>query len=84
MSGLTREEIVEAFREIIDVGIGAGDEEVLERNLSLLERGIPCPHVSDLVFWPDRYVDATDDPNNLGPERLAELAMRYRPFEMGS
>ncbi|MEU3305868.1 hypothetical protein [Nocardiopsis sp. NPDC006832] len=83
MSRLTREEVVAVFREIIDVGIGAGDEDVLERDITLLEQGIPCPYVSDLLFWPDKYVEAGDDPNDLGPERLAELAMRHRPIEMG-
>ena len=43
--------------------------------LDRLERELVCPHISDLIFWPDEPLSAVD---------VVDRAIAYRPFEMGS
>lgn len=63
-----REELVELVRKIKNA---EGTEEELDEMLELLERSVPHPEVSDLIFWDER---------NLNPEEIVEEALNYQPI----
>jgi hypothetical protein len=44
---------------------------------------VPDPHASALIFWPGEHPLSRDiSEDALTPERIVELACRYRPFAL--
>ncbi|MFC7443160.1 bacteriocin immunity protein [Laceyella putida] len=62
----TKEELIELVRKIVNA---EGTEEELDEMLDLLERRVPHPEVSDLIYWDER---------NLTPEEIVEEALDYQ------
>ncbi|MDX2297934.1 MULTISPECIES: e9imm peptide [Streptomyces] len=49
-------------------------EEQSSEILTALQQGLPCPHISDYVFW-------SSDPHPT-PEKVVDRAMAYRPIAL--
>ncbi|MEB3751983.1 bacteriocin immunity protein [Geobacillus sp. FSL W8-0032] len=63
---LSKEELIELVKKICDPKLS--DEEVSEL-INLLERNVPHPAPSDLIFWNDV---------ELSPEEIVEIALAYK------
>jgi hypothetical protein len=72
INDITREELV----EIVD-RIRSADEND-NFFLELLERNVPHPRVSNLIYWPTRE-GLTKDPTS---EEIVNKAMDYRPIQL--
>lgn len=70
---MTKDELVQAVRRIIDA---AGTESELDGLLALVERNVPHPSVSDLIFYPPNGSD-------LSAEEIVNAALAYQPIELG-
>ncbi len=57
---------------------GEGTEPEQELALKELESGVPHPHVSDLIFWPER--EGFD--RELTPDEVVDIALAHRPIEL--
>jgi hypothetical protein len=73
---LTRAEIVSLVETVYE-----NDQEGLDSDaeIDLLRTGIPCPNITDIIYYPDKYVPGRD---LLAAEEVADIAMRYRPFAL--
>lgn len=72
---------VELVRKIY-AGDYTTDDEV-DSLVTEFESLVPDPQASDLIFWPDAHPlsrGLSDD--ELTPERVVELARRYRPIAL--
>jgi hypothetical protein len=65
---LSREELVEAVRRIMEVDGDAGE---LDELLDVVQANVPHPAVEDLIYWPP-------DEKDLTPEEVVEQALAYR------
>ncbi len=65
---LSRDELIILVSKIIS---GEGSESEIDEMLDLLERNVPDPHVSDLIFWSDI---------EYSPEKIVDKAMSYKPI----
>ena len=70
---MTKDEIVQAVRRIIDAD---GTESELEGLLALVEQNVPHPSVSDLIFYPPNGIE-------LSAEEIVNAALAYQPIELG-
>jgi hypothetical protein len=70
---LTKAELVDAVRRIIDAG---GSEAELDALLALVERNVPHPAVSDLIFYPPGGVA-------LSAEEIVDIALAFQPIKLG-
>jgi hypothetical protein len=52
---------------------GAGDDDQVAAWLAALERSIPNPHISDLIFYSEKALTA---------EQIVDRALEYRPFAL--
>lgn len=67
---ITRAELVELVRRVMEV---EGPEHEVNFYLALVEANVPCPSVSELIFWPsEEYADLTS-------EDVIDRAMAYGP-----
>ncbi|MBW3595988.1 MAG: bacteriocin immunity protein [Planctomycetes bacterium] len=64
---LSREELVEAVRRIMEV---EGEEGELEELLDVVQANVPHPAVTDLIYWPPEGKDVT-------PEEVVERALAH-------
>jgi hypothetical protein len=64
---LSREQLVELTRKVC---AHEGNEIELDACLELVERNVPHPAVSDLIFWNDEH---------LTPEQIVDRALGYEP-----
>jgi hypothetical protein len=71
---MTRDELVQAVRRII---VADGTEEELDSLLALVERNVPHPAVSDLIFYPPNGIE-------LSAEEVVGTALAYQPIERGA
>jgi hypothetical protein len=71
---MTRDELVQAVRRIVDAD---GSEAELDSLLALVERNVPHPAVSDLIFYPPNGTD-------LSAEQIVEIALAYVPIKLGA
>jgi hypothetical protein len=71
---VSRDELIEVVRRIVSVD---GTEQELNELMDLLERNVPHPEVSNLIFYPP-------DGISLSPEQVVDRALAYRPIELGS
>lgn len=70
MQRLSREEMIILIERLI--GGEGGDDEASEW-LAALERSIPNPHISDLIFYSEEALTA---------EQILDRALEYRPFAL--
>lgn len=63
---LSRSELIVIVEKIMQA---EGTEEELDRLINLLERNVPHPEVSDLIFWNDK---------ELSPEEVVDEALSYQ------
>ena len=66
---MTREELVEITKQIINVGNKT--EEEIDQLLNVLEKNVPDPEVSDLIYF-----------NELSPEQIVDKALSYKPIQL--
>lgn len=69
---MEREYLVELVRKIIEV---QGTEQEIDEWLRELEARVPHPHVSDLIFYPEK--------EDMTPEQIVDEALTYRPIRLG-
>lgn len=67
---LTEDQLIELVRKIKNC---EGTEEEIDEWQLLLQRNVPDPEMSDLIFYSDE---------NLSPEEIVERAMSYRPIPL--
>ncbi|MFI1539830.1 bacteriocin immunity protein [Streptomyces anandii] len=58
---------------------GEGTEEEHAKLVRRLERNVPHPRVSDLIYWPRH---AGFDKDGLTAEEVVEAALAYRPIAL--
>ncbi|OME96768.1 MULTISPECIES: bacteriocin immunity protein [Paenibacillus] len=68
MSELTRAQIVDLVTRLYN---GDGSEEEVEEWIELLQRNVPHPDISNLIFWPEK---------DLTPEEIVKEAFHYKPI----
>jgi hypothetical protein len=73
MERLTREEMIALVERLKR---GEGEDAEASDWISQLERSLPNPHISDLIFWPK------EGEENLTAEQIVDKAMEYRPIEL--
>jgi hypothetical protein len=67
---LSKQELVSVVQKLLDA---AGTEEELDALLRLLERNVPHPEVSDLIYFPKVAMTA---------DEIIEVALSYRPIQL--
>jgi len=67
MAGLTREELIERVRKIIEL---QGTDEELEALAAEINASISHPDITDLIY---------DDEETMSPEEIVEKALSYKP-----
>ena len=70
---MTKDELVQAVRRIIDAD---GTESELDGLLGLVDRNVPHPSVSDLIFYPPNGIE-------LSAEEIVNAALAYQPIGLG-
>lgn len=64
---MSKEELIKLVEKIMKC---EGTEEEIDGMIELLEKNVPHPEVSDLIFW-DR---------ERTPQEIVELALSYKPI----
>ena len=67
---LTREELINLVNKIIEC---EGTEEEIDEMIEVVERNVPHPEVSDLIYWNDE---------ELTPEQIVDIALDYKPIQL--
>jgi len=67
---LSREELIALVTRIMDAD---GTEEEINDMITLLERNVPHPEVSDLIFYPEKEMTA---------EEVVDAALAYKPIQL--
>ncbi len=70
MERLSRDEMI---RLVERLKLGEGDEAEATEWVAKLEQSTSCPHISDLIFYPDEDLTA---------EQTVDKALTYRPIEL--
>ncbi|MFU1797446.1 bacteriocin immunity protein [Paenibacillus azoreducens] len=65
---LSKKELLELVEKIMQAD---GSEQEIDEMIDVLERNVPHPQVSDLIFWNEK---------ELTPEEIIEEAMNYKPI----
>ncbi|ACX64613.1 MULTISPECIES: bacteriocin immunity protein [Bacillales] len=65
---LTKAQIVDLVTRLYN---GEGSEEEAGEWINLLQRNVPHPDISNLIFWPEE---------DLTPEEIVEKALNYKPI----
>jgi Colicin immunity protein / pyocin immunity protein len=71
-SMLTKEQALELLEKIINC---EGSEAEIDEWIDVLSNGVPHPHISDLIFYPDR---------ERTPAEIIDLAFAYQPIYLHS
>lgn len=66
---MSREELINLVKELYNSKGKTEEEE--NRLLELLEKNVPHPDVSDLIYWED-----------LTPEEVIDKALAYKPIQL--
>ena len=69
-SKLSRLELIELVEKIMK---SKGTEEEIDNMIEELERNVPHPEVSDLIFWNEE---------GLTPEQIVDMALSYKPIQL--
>jgi len=67
MQELTRQELIELVNKIKDCD---GTEEEIDNMILVLEKNVPHPEVSDLIFWGEEKT----------AEQIVDIALNYKPI----
>lgn len=67
---LSRLELIELVEKIMKSN---GTEEEIDNMIEELERNVPHPEVSDLIFWNEE---------ELTPEQIVDIALAYKPIQL--
>lgn len=67
MDKLTREELIELTEKIMNC---CGSEKEIDDMIMILEKNVPHPEVSDLIFWG----------NNKTADEIVDIALNYKPI----
>ncbi|MDK2968891.1 bacteriocin immunity protein [Lacrimispora sp.] len=67
MQELTRRELIELVNKIKDCD---GTEEEIDNMILILEKNVPHPEVSDLIFWGEEKT----------AEQIVDIALNYKPI----
>ncbi|MBE9917911.1 hypothetical protein G8C92_28325 [Paenibacillus donghaensis] len=67
---LSKQELLELVEKIMQAD---GSEQEIDEMIDVLERNVPHPQVSDLIFWNEK---------ELTPEEIIEEAMNYKPITL--
>ncbi|PEP80682.1 hypothetical protein CN581_14400 [Bacillus toyonensis] len=67
---LTREELIDLVSKIVDC---EGAEEEIDEMIEVVEKNVPHPEVSDLIYWNDE---------DLTPEQIVDIALAYKPIQL--
>ncbi|WP_044973122.1 bacteriocin immunity protein [Ruminococcus sp. HUN007] len=67
---LSREELIKLVSDIIECN---GTEKEIDEMMEVVEKNVPDPNVSDLIFWND---------DNLTPEQIIDKAFEYKPIQL--
>ena len=65
----TRNELIKLVRKISDA---AGTEEEIDGWVNILEKNVPDPNVSDLIFYSEEEMSA---------EEIVDKALSYKPIQ---
>ena len=65
---MTRDEMISLVKTIMNA---RGSENDIDGAIELLERNVPHPNVSDLIFY-----------NDLTPEEIVDRALSYKPIQL--
>jgi hypothetical protein len=66
---MTRKELIQLVEQILDVEKYSEDQ--LDEMLELLDRNVPHPAVTDLIYYDD-----------LSPEEIIDKALDYKPVQL--
>ncbi|MNJ62324.1 bacteriocin immunity protein [Paenibacillus fonticola] len=64
---LNKEELIKVVEKILNA---EDSEEELDNLIDILEKNVPHPNVSDLIFWNDEELSAAE---------IVEEALKYKP-----
>jgi len=67
---LTREELITLVSKIVEC---EGIEEEIDEMIEVVERNVPHPEVSDLIYWNEE---------DLTPEQIVDIALAYKPIQL--
>ncbi|WP_454054447.1 bacteriocin immunity protein [Clostridium sp. Marseille-Q7071] len=67
---LTREELISLVSKIVEC---EGIEEEIDEMIEVVERNVPHPEVSDLIYWNEE---------DLIPEQIVDIALAYKPIQL--
>ncbi|RAR45742.1 bacteriocin immunity protein [Paenibacillus sp. MDMC362] len=68
MNELTKAQIVDLVTSLYN---GEGSEEEVGEWIEWLQRNVPHPDISNLIYWPEK---------DLTPEEIVEKALNYKPI----
>ena len=66
---MTREELVNLVNNILD--IENKTEKEIDELLNILEKNIPAPNISDLIYWSDSSL-----------KEIIDKALTYKPIQL--
>lgn len=69
-SKLSKLELIELVEKIMK---SKGTEEEIDNMIEEIERNVPHPEVSDLIFWNEE---------ELTPEQIVDIALAYKPIQL--
>ena len=67
MQELTRQELIELINKIKNCD---GTEEEIDNMILVLEKNVPHPEISDLIFWGEEKT----------AEQIVDIALNYKPI----
>ncbi|MGH1288693.1 bacteriocin immunity protein [Bacillus toyonensis] len=67
---LTREKLIDLVSKIVEC---EGAEEEIDEMIEVVEKNVPHPEVSDLIYWNDE---------DLTPEQIVDIALAYKPIQL--
>lgn len=67
---LSREELIKLVEKMCN---GEGSDDEISEWIELVEKSVPDPNVSDLIFWNDE---------GLTPEQIVDRALNYKPIKL--
>ncbi|MGG3519757.1 hypothetical protein COM13_21745 [Bacillus pseudomycoides] len=67
---ITREELISLVSKLVEC---EGTEKEIDEMIEVVERNVPHPEVSDLLYWNDE---------ELTPEQIVDIALAYKPIQL--
>ncbi|MBJ8030331.1 bacteriocin immunity protein [Bacillus cereus group sp. N21] len=67
---ITRAELISLVSKLVEC---EGTEKEIDEMIEVVERNVPHPEVSDLLYWNDE---------ELTPEQIVDIALAYKPIQL--